>query len=308
MFFGCRTCTSTVAQNYVFAQTGQDFLICGVCGAGYLSPGLSGRRLQHFYDGEYRQTYLYEVVGFSKSLFLASRSDLAAARLRVEAIMPTLAAGGAVWEIGSGFGAFVATLGRARPDLTIIATEPDEAARRLYDPPPGVRFENFETASAGRYDHVAAFHVLEHVEDPAEFLMACRGALKPGGRLTIEVPDYAASLADRAFAHAAHLSYFTPASLGVLARACGFEVLSCAAVSADARGLSIVLVARLGPFRRVSDMPGPEIHLDALRRVATSPAARWRPWLKALAVRLAGPRAAADLLRLVRLARARLSP
>lgn len=39
------------------------------------------------------------------------------------------------------------------------------------------------------YDVVTAFQVLEHVQQPLEFLAACVAALKPGGRLIIGVPN-----------------------------------------------------------------------------------------------------------------------
>ncbi len=40
------------------------------------------------------------------------------------------------------------------------------------------------------YDLISAFHVLEHIAHPQEFLTACHSRLRPGGFLLLEVPDY----------------------------------------------------------------------------------------------------------------------
>ena len=312
MFFGCRICKRTDGQHYCFSHAGEDFFLCEACGTGYLSPGLSGSRLDAFYKSDYRRTYLYEVMGYSRALFYASRNDLEAAHVRLADVEPALLHGASVWEIGSGLGAFAALLGRMRPDVEIVATEPDEAARLSFDPPGHVRFESFEAASAGRYDLIVAFHVLEHVVDPADFLLTCRTALKPDGRLFIEVPDYEVDLSDRAFAHPAHLSYFTASALAGLAAASGFDVLDCTKTSRDARGHSISLTGRPG---EITWRPGAAVangslaaDIARLRAVRVSRRAQWRSRFKRLCVGLFGPRLTADGLRCLRLLRRRLQP
>jgi len=47
-------------------------------------------------------------------------------------------------------------------------------------------FEDYRPAAP--YDEVLATSVLEHVDDPAVVLAACRGWLRPGGRLQVLVP------------------------------------------------------------------------------------------------------------------------
>jgi 2-polyprenyl-3-methyl-5-hydroxy-6-metoxy-1,4-benzoquinol methylase len=39
------------------------------------------------------------------------------------------------------------------------------------------------------FDVVSVIHVLEHIEDPVEFLISLHDSLKPDGKLFIEVPD-----------------------------------------------------------------------------------------------------------------------
>jgi len=40
-----------------------------------------------------------------------------------------------------------------------------------------------------KFDMISIVHVLEHIEDPVEFLAGLHGSLKPDGKLFIEVPD-----------------------------------------------------------------------------------------------------------------------
>lgn len=91
-----------------------------------------------------------------------------------------------------------------------------------------------EEAVSQPFDLVTAFHVLEHVVDPAAFLDRCRDNLKPGGRLVIEVPDFDVAkkrLRDSPLALLNHISpyyhvhHFTLNGLDALLRRSGFKVL-----------------------------------------------------------------------------------
>ena len=101
------------------------------------------------------------------------------------------------------------------------------------------------TLRDGQSDLVILSHVLEHCLDPAAALANCRRALKPGGRIMVEVPNNAATgLA----MHGAtwlwldvprHLNFFTDTSLAAILRTAGFQIRRtehlgyCRQVSAD---------------------------------------------------------------------------
>ncbi|HVJ81248.1 MAG TPA: class I SAM-dependent methyltransferase, partial [Planctomycetia bacterium] len=76
---------------------------------------------------------------------------------------------------------------------------------------------------------VASFHVLEHVPLPAEFLSACRSALRPNGLLMIEVPDFGCRASRRlrdkwsSLHPDLHLHQFTRDSLGRFLAGAGFK-------------------------------------------------------------------------------------
>jgi SAM-dependent methyltransferase len=96
-----------------------------------------------------------------------------------------------------------------------------------------VRVGSFETAAFPQpYDVVCAFHVLEHVEEPAAFLEAAQAAIVPGGRLALEVPNISSAAFARlgdAWPHiqpAYHRWHFSPGSLRRLVTQLGFRVIA----------------------------------------------------------------------------------
>jgi len=85
--------------------------------------------------------------------------------------------------------------------------------------------------AAGSFDVITMRHALEHVPDPRPVLTAALQLLRPGGRLVIQVPNFAsweiAHFGDAAFSLdlPRHLLHFTPSTLGDLLKRCGFEIV-----------------------------------------------------------------------------------
>lgn len=82
-------------------------------------------------------------------------------------------------------------------------------------------------ARHGPADIFIVRHVVEHAHDPLVFLTSLRRLIRAEGYVVIEVPDASKFLAahDYSFLWEEHLTYFTPASLGAMARACHFDVV-----------------------------------------------------------------------------------
>lgn len=80
----------------------------------------------------------------------------------------------------------------------------------------------------GPLDFACARFLLEHAESAQSFLRSMMRAVKPGGHLLVEVPDVGKTLAvgNHALIWEDHFTYFTPASLRMLASVVGCSVVS----------------------------------------------------------------------------------
>lgn len=101
--------------------------------------------------------------------------------------------GGAILEIGSAKGDFLAKVKYAYPNAELVGLELNqgaakEANKRGFD----VRIElssDHLKYNKERYDVVASFQVLEHIPNPMDLLKDAIEMLKPGGKMIIGVPD-----------------------------------------------------------------------------------------------------------------------
>jgi SAM-dependent methyltransferase len=76
-----------------------------------------------------------------------------------------------------------------------------------------------------RCDVVLLVHVIEHLRSPRAALQHISRLLGPGGLLYVECPNLQAPFARRhKLFHSAHIHNFVPATLQMLAEACGFEL------------------------------------------------------------------------------------
>jgi 2-polyprenyl-3-methyl-5-hydroxy-6-metoxy-1,4-benzoquinol methylase len=143
---------------------------------------------------------------------------------------------GRVLELGAGDAAFLRHLRGERPGWELACVEVDQNTRTARDALPGlVQYPDLDAAagSGARFDRVCAFHVLEHVLDPAPFLAACRACLAPAGRVVFEVPSlhdpllslYACAAYEAFYFQRQHPYVYTAASLGRLLAAHGFHVV-----------------------------------------------------------------------------------
>ncbi len=201
--------------------------------------------------------------------FPASRS---ARVVREVARRVPLRAAGRMLDLGCGNGAMLRAFGGEFPGWALAGNDLSEKQRAAVEAIPGVeRFHPGTPADVpGAFDVVTLIHLLEHVENPAEYLRAAAGKLTPGGVLLIEVPDHRHNPFDLTVAD--HCTHFTPDSLRAVVAAAGLEVVTAAD---DIIPREITLVAR------PTIAPPPARHADMGGAVAT--ASRHVHWLAALA-------------------------
>jgi len=127
-------------------------------------------------------------------------------------------------ELGCGSGGMLEALGRFG---TAVGVELDPALRarareRGLDVRAGALPDTIPLEPAG-WDAVCLFDVLEHVDDEAGALAACRRLLAPGGRLFVTVPAYA-WLWSRHDELLGHRRRYTARALRGVAERAGFAV------------------------------------------------------------------------------------
>jgi SAM-dependent methyltransferase len=295
----CRVCASSAGQRYfwpeVYARSGQALKRCGYCAMAYLAPGFNEAGLARFYSGPYRRLFPAEVPWRSTARFFAWRGDADVARQRLSLIAANLPAQGQLFEMGSGFGAFLGQAAQQRPDLQLSASEPDTAQRETLLGKASVHFvASLTSLPEQSLDGVVAFHVLEHLIDPVGFLELAARALRNGGRLWVEVPDLMSAWQTRLFVHPAHLSYFCADSLQRLAEAAGLEVLYCGTHPLASLPGTLWLEAQRPQVLVTQPVaPAPEqvvVAVDQwILRVGWGSRDRFKALLKTVAVKLLGP-------------------
>ena len=174
------------------------------------------------------------------------------------------APGGRLLDVGAAGGAFVLEAERAGYAAWGVEPTPAFAKRARGRLGLDVRTGTLEDLALepGSLDVVTMWHVLEHVPAPLDALAHVHAALRPGGTLALEVPNFGSAVARRTGAAwgslqpDVHVNQFSARALRALVERAGFAV---AEVS------TIPITPYLPPLRRLAPR-----HLAARAK-----AARW---------------------------------
>lgn len=139
-----------------------------------------------------------------------------------------------ILEIGSGHGFFLEYMNNLGYD--IIGIEISEEKRILSNKVSSVSILNVDLKNKvpkiGPYDLIAMFHILEHLENPIDFLTQARKLVKTRGKVVIEVPNFEdlqmnVNKAYRMWEpQLSHLHYFTPRTLRKVLQKAGFKKIT----------------------------------------------------------------------------------
>jgi SAM-dependent methyltransferase len=196
---------------------------CSVCGTATLAPP-PDTKLRLYDVGTYRpgRGRLEPVIELVR---VVTDRD----RLR---FLNSVRSGGRVFEIGAGDGRLLALL--AARGYAVSGVEPSEAYAALARSA-GVAVETTTAEEAevdpGSQDAVIAWHVLEHLADPAATVARIRGWLGPSGRLIAAVPNLSSIQArlggDRWFHQDVprHRTHFTVEGIERLLSRTGYDVV-----------------------------------------------------------------------------------
>jgi 2-polyprenyl-3-methyl-5-hydroxy-6-metoxy-1,4-benzoquinol methylase len=232
------------------------YVRCTSCGLVF-DPDRDRRDVHRLYDDRYFDDY--ETIG-------PYRSAEAAARL---VLVTQYASRGRLLELGPAGGYFLSAAQRA--GFEVVGVEPAESIARAARDRFGVDviagFAEEVELGQESYDVACAWHVLEHIVEPAKAVEQVRSALRPGGVFALEVPNLGSAAARvhgaswQAFSAEHHVAHYTPRSIQALLGRFGLDILALRTVSWTA----------LRPPGR------PRTLLSGLRQIVRSRANPWRP-------------------------------
>jgi SAM-dependent methyltransferase len=207
---------------------------CPACEYGVTVPQLSGAKLAPYYADTYYESY-YEHSDSGRPSLLARLRGFLRERgaQRRQSRPPFLLDGiapGKVLEVGCGAGELLehfASLGWKTYGLDPSAAAVAAAARRGAEVHEGTLED--QPWPEGEFDLIVFQHSLEHIPDPVEALRRARDLLAPGGRLIVDVPNWA-SWQRRLYRGRwvmldmpRHLQHFSPRALGRIAERIDLE-------------------------------------------------------------------------------------
>lgn len=200
---------------------------CAECDLGFLT---GSDTTADYYAGGYRAEVSHKAAGggASPEETFAAYKNYQSDRV---ALVTERIGQGDVLEIGASAGQFLANL----KTKTSCAIEPDfsycQFMRSL-----GIDADNSLLPQSkfrdGRFDAVCAFQVMEHTDDPVEFLSGIREVVAEDGAVFIEVPNlydpllsvWGISQYNDFYYHQQHLFYFSEKSLRMVCEKAGFTV------------------------------------------------------------------------------------
>jgi SAM-dependent methyltransferase len=162
-----------------------------------------------------------------------------------------------VMEVGCGQGDFLKSL-CAAGDNTGFGFDPSYAGGNE-DPRVTIRPASFaEIDGNHEADFVCCRHVLEHIDEPREFLQALVAKLEPGTAVVFEVPNVLFTIRDGGIWDIIyeHCGYFSPSSLRRVFQLAGLEVKE---VADSFNGQFLVIHAEVSKASSEIDLPDPSV-------------------------------------------------
>lgn len=208
---------------------------CPFCGHRQLWPLLSDEELQEEYNSdktvkEMLKTDQNDEVGFEAMRVKFSEWT----RVHGEMYWPILQNAKRVLNIGSGYG-FLEEYYNEKSDKRFEIIGNEIGKYRLDHFVGGevctINFavEEIPDDMLGSFDVILGLHILEHLNNPVEYLMRIKPLLRKGGKLYIEVPNLNSFLCelskeyDEFFYLYEHVSYFTEKTLSLVFEKAGYK-------------------------------------------------------------------------------------
>ena len=217
--------------------------LCDSCGMAFLQPFLSAKDSQKYYPSQTYYAYSgsgrsgllqilreYLIAHYYTPTFL---SKIISSLIHAVPAIPKEKKYGKVLDVGCGTGDTLLSLKSLGWD--VYGMEMDRKAvavckkRGLTHIRLGT-YEHIQTYENDTFDAIRLYHVIEHLPDPKSCLKLLYKKLKKGGEVIIGTPNIGSAAASLFGTYwynldsPRHLMLFTPRTLGIMAKDCGFRI------------------------------------------------------------------------------------
>ncbi|QYR19840.1 class I SAM-dependent methyltransferase [Paenibacillus sp. sptzw28] len=210
----------------------QNVFYCPSCDLGYLEHMKNNAELKHYYQNVYRKDYKPNLLQDTNAEDLF-RSTVGFQQERVRRIEPFLNKNKALLDVGCSAGQFLFHVkDKVNKAVGIeINEESAQFASKICGCPVYTDYLAETPLKRKSFDIICSFQVMEHVDDPLEYLLQFKEYLKDDGLIYIEVPNlndillstYSLPNYKKFYFRSAHLFYFSVRSLEVLLDKAGLD-------------------------------------------------------------------------------------
>jgi len=264
----CPICASVHSAPLSGPQQEWRYLSCADCGHAWLVPTPDPQALQKHYNSEYQVP--------RAAYFRTVNREFPSLRRKVE----RLTAGRRMLEIGCSYGGMLARF--AGVGWKVEGVELDHRAVEVASKELSLHVEEGTIKEAAvklspPYDVISAYHVIEHVPDPAAFLSQIRGLSTTDGILVLRLPNASSAVAQLTrgwwewFIAPEHVNVFSPRSITLLLQQEGFAVISQTSRRGDGNRLLFEAVKTVGRMGYRSLVRRNANNVRAHSRRSTSP-------------------------------------
>lgn len=233
----CPVCKSAAIHEVLKAVdhtvSKESFVVfeCKDCTHRFTNPVPDSNSIGPYYKSEAYVSHTNTNKGLVNRAYQIVRKWTLKRKLRM-IVGETSKASGNLLDIGSGAGAFLATMKNA--NWNAIGLEPDPDAREVALRDFAVEslpIEELQKLEPAQFDAITMWHVLEHVHDLDGYMKKLHELMKPDARLLIAVPNYTSWDARKygsawaAYDVPRHLYHFSPQSMHKLLELNGFKLL-----------------------------------------------------------------------------------
>ncbi len=218
------------AKDYTVSKEMFGISHCNGCTHRFTNPVPSQLEIGPYYKSEDYVSHTNTSKGFIHRLYQMVRKVTLQGKRRLLQ-SETGKKTGKHLDIGSGAGAFLATMQNAGWDC--LGLEPDPDARQVAERDFAVKTKPVEELfqlEDDHYDAITMWHVLEHVHQLDSYMTKLKSLLKVGGRIFIAVPNYRSFDAEyyqaiwAAYDVPRHLYHFCPDSMRQLLERHGLKL------------------------------------------------------------------------------------